>query len=66
MAPTAKYRGRYGPARLAKPAETLCEWLSEGHDVYAYFNNDYDGHAVADALWLAERLQCGAAEKPVM
>jgi uncharacterized protein YecE (DUF72 family) len=28
--------------------------------VYAYFNNDYDGHAVADALWLAKRLERAA------
>ena len=31
-------------------------WLDEGTDVYAYFNNDYDGHAVADARWLRNRL----------
>ena len=28
-----------------------------GIDVYAYFNNDYEGHAVADAEWLADRLE---------
>jgi uncharacterized protein YecE (DUF72 family) len=31
-------------------------WLDAGHDVYAYFNNDYDGAAVADATWLANQL----------
>jgi uncharacterized protein YecE (DUF72 family) len=25
--------------------------------VYGYFNNDYDGDAVLDALWLRERLE---------
>jgi uncharacterized protein YecE (DUF72 family) len=32
------------------------EWLDQGHDVYAYFNNDYEGHAVRDAAWLRDRL----------
>ena len=60
----AKYRGRYGPHRLAKAAESLSEWFASGHDIYAYFNNDYEGHAVADARWLAERLERTATAKP--
>ncbi|MEO8694607.1 MAG: DUF72 domain-containing protein [Acidimicrobiales bacterium] len=39
---------------------TLSDWLTQGHDVYAYFNNDYEGHAVADALWLRKRLERAA------
>ena len=35
-------------------------WLDEGCDVYAYFNNDYDGHAVADARWLRGPAHAGA------
>jgi uncharacterized protein YecE (DUF72 family) len=49
-----KYWGRYGPERLTPVAERLGSWLREGTDVYAYFNNDYQGHAVADARWLAD------------
>ena len=30
--------------------------LEAGHDVYAYFNNDWYGHAVTDATWLRNRL----------
>jgi uncharacterized protein YecE (DUF72 family) len=52
----AKYQGRYGGRRLRRPAERLAAWLDEGCDVYAYFNNDYEGHAVHDARWLAHRL----------
>jgi uncharacterized protein YecE (DUF72 family) len=37
-------------------ADKLTEVLEQGGDVYCYFNNDYEGHAVADARWLAERL----------
>ncbi|MDQ1383223.1 MAG: hypothetical protein QOG65_602 [Actinomycetota bacterium] len=58
---TDKYRGRYGPRRLAQPARRLQAWIDSGIDVYAYFNNDYDGHAVADARWLRRKL---AADVP--
>ena len=52
-----KYHGRYGPRRLEPAASMFSDWLADGHDVYAYFNNDYEGHAVADALWLMKRLE---------
>lgn len=50
------YRGRYTGRRLRRPAGRLREWLDDGTDVYAYFNNDFDGHAVTDAAWLRARL----------
>jgi len=34
----------------------MSEVLEQGGDVYCYFNNDYEGHAVVDATWLAARL----------
>ncbi|MEY2454187.1 MAG: hypothetical protein QOD92_3761 [Acidimicrobiaceae bacterium] len=52
-----KYWGRYGARRLAPVAARLQRWLDDGYDVYAYFNNDYEGHAVKDAQWLRGRLQ---------
>ena len=51
-----KYQGRYGPEGLEEVAVQLRQWLGEGCDVYAYFNNDGSGFAVADARWLADRL----------
>lgn len=51
-----KYWGRYGEEALAPPAERLGGWLDDGRDVYAYFNNDHQGHAVQDAAWLRSRL----------
>jgi uncharacterized protein YecE (DUF72 family) len=51
-----KYWGEYGPDRLGPVANRLRTWLDEGTDVYAYFNNDYHGHAVRDALWLRAAL----------
>ena len=51
-----KYLGRYGGRRLWRPAKRLAEWLEAGCDVYAYFNNDWHGHAVDDAAWMRRRL----------
>lgn len=55
-APTDPYRGPYGPVRLGPAADRITAWLGEDTDVYCYFNNDVDGHAVADAEWLRDRL----------
>jgi uncharacterized protein YecE (DUF72 family) len=54
-----KYWGLYGGRRLWRVAERLGRWLDTGHDVFAYFNNDYNGHAVTDARWLADKLRDG-------
>jgi uncharacterized protein YecE (DUF72 family) len=51
-----KYWGRYGGRRLWRAAERMQAWLDGGCDVYAYFNNDHEGHAFVDAQWLAARL----------
>ena len=42
--------------RLAAMTERLGAVLTAGHDVYAYFNNDWDGHAVTDATSLRAAL----------
>ena len=59
------YHGRYGGRRLAKPAARLENWLAEGTDVYAYFNNDYRACAVDDASWLRARLQSESPDSNV-
>lgn len=50
------YHGRYGPERLETVALTMERWCDQGVDVFAYFNNDWYGHAVVDARWLRRRL----------
>jgi uncharacterized protein YecE (DUF72 family) len=55
-ATTQKYVGRYGGRRLARRAARLRDWLADGCDVYAYFNNDWHGAAVEDARWLRDHL----------
>ena len=47
-----KYYGAYGHRRLRRWATRLNDVLDSGRDVYCYFNNDWEGHAVADAGWL--------------
>jgi uncharacterized protein YecE (DUF72 family) len=59
-----KYVGRYGGRRLSRPARQLATWLEDGCDVYAYFNNDWHGHAVADATWLRARLVHACSARP--
>jgi uncharacterized protein YecE (DUF72 family) len=61
---TEPYRGRYGGRRLWRTAARLGDVLAAGHDVYAYFNNDYDAHAIADATWLRDRLDHLSAGTP--
>lgn len=49
---TRKYGGAYGEAGLRIWAERARMWLDEGREVWAFFNNDIEGHAVADAATL--------------
>lgn len=51
------YRGSYTPQFLTAQAGLIREWIDGGHDVYAYFNNDEAGHAVANALDLKRYLE---------
>jgi uncharacterized protein YecE (DUF72 family) len=56
-----RYGGSYPTPHLAAVARKLRRSLRDGLDVFAYFNNDVDGHAWFDAGWLAQRL---GAEPP--
>ena len=53
----AKYEGRYDDAYLDEWGEWLAERVSNGMDVFAYFNNDVGGHAPRDAVRLRDRLE---------
>lgn len=46
------YAGSYSDDDLYWWSERIREWRDAGHDVYAYFNNDGEGHAVRNALTL--------------
>jgi uncharacterized protein YecE (DUF72 family) len=47
-----KYWGRYSDERLLSWADWILEQASGGRMVWAYFNNDIEGHAVHDAQTL--------------
>jgi len=52
--PGGRYRGRYTDAHIAGDAARIREWLDQGRDVYVYFNNDLEGHAVDNARQLLD------------
>jgi uncharacterized protein YecE (DUF72 family) len=58
-----KYAGRYERDHLRRWADKLEVFAHSGHSVYAYFNNDAEGHAVANGLELLEML---GADKAVL
>jgi uncharacterized protein YecE (DUF72 family) len=47
--------GNYGEPELEEWAERIEAWRRDG-DVFAYFNNDWDGYALENADWLKARL----------
>jgi uncharacterized protein YecE (DUF72 family) len=49
--------GGYTDAQLGEWAERARAWLTQGTDVYAFFNNDPAGHAVADARRLSDLVE---------
>ena len=51
---TVLYGSNYSDEELAFWAKKVRAWLSRGLDVYAFFNNDAYGYAVANALKLKE------------
>jgi uncharacterized protein YecE (DUF72 family) len=48
-------RGNYSDSELEEWAERIDDWRRRV-DVYAYFNNDWEGFAVKNGLWLKKRL----------
>jgi uncharacterized protein YecE (DUF72 family) len=52
--PDALYASPYSDAMLAYFAGKFRQWVSQGHEVWAYFNNDINGYAPEDAKRLQE------------
>jgi uncharacterized protein YecE (DUF72 family) len=48
-------RGNYGESELEEWAQRFQDW-SQRVAIYAYFNNDWEGFAPKNALWLKRRL----------
>lgn len=58
---TSKYGGSYGDDALRPWAARCREWLDDGREVWAFFNNDIGGHAVFDARRLLSMVEGGPA-----
>ena len=58
---TSKYGGRYEDRRLDAWADWLVGRITDGIDVFAYFNNDTGGHAPRDAIRLRDRVHARLA-----
>ena len=54
--PNQLYGGSYSDDSLRWWTDRIREWQAQGHDVYAYFNNDWAGHAIHNADTLKELL----------
>jgi uncharacterized protein YecE (DUF72 family) len=54
---TQLFTSSYTRAELADEAKKMRRMLEEGHDVYAYFNNDAAGYAIANARTLTEMMR---------
>jgi len=55
--PGGRYRGRYTGRHIRADARRIEKWLAAGKDVFVFYNNDIDGHAVDNARQLQEA--CG-------
>jgi uncharacterized protein YecE (DUF72 family) len=55
--PAQLYASAYSDDLLAGFARKFRQWVSEGHRVWAYFNNDIHGYAPQDADRLAQMLR---------
>ena len=55
--------GNYSYDELERWARRLEEWRATV-DVYAYFNNDWEGYAIYNGLWLKRRLGLAAPAHP--
>jgi uncharacterized protein YecE (DUF72 family) len=52
-----KYWGRYSEAALEGWTDWLAAEADRGREVWAYFNNDWEGAAIPDALTLRAMLR---------
>ncbi|HUQ97363.1 MAG TPA: DUF72 domain-containing protein, partial [Chitinophagaceae bacterium] len=54
--PAALYASPYSDEDLAYYAAKIKDWVTDGHAVWAFFNNDIHGHAFRDAARLKAQL----------
>ena len=58
------FASNYTKTDLSKDVTKMRQYLHEGQDVYAYFNNDAEGYAVANARMLTEMMNASSLNAP--
>ncbi|KPL16244.1 MAG: hypothetical protein AMS26_05275 [Bacteroides sp. SM23_62] len=52
--PEKLYASDYDRSELVQYAEKIMHWISTGHEIWVFFNNDFGGYAVKNAMRLRE------------
>jgi uncharacterized protein YecE (DUF72 family) len=55
--PKSDYASAYSAEDIRRDARAAKGWLAGGLDLFAYYNNDFGGHAVRDARSLADSIK---------
>lgn len=63
--PTSLYSSSYSDEILEDYAEKFAVWADDGHEVWAFFNNDVGGHAIHNAKRLQELVDAKIYEPAV-
>ena len=63
--PGTLYNTKYHYATLKKYSRLFKRWLDEGHDLWIFFNNDWFGYGIKDALTLIRFLEQARQTAPV-
>jgi uncharacterized protein YecE (DUF72 family) len=58
--PNGRYNTSYDEATLQRFARLFLPWQHQGHELWIFFNNDFYGYAIQNALRLEALLQEGA------
>jgi uncharacterized protein YecE (DUF72 family) len=55
--PEDLYASQYSDEMLNEFVKKFRKWVNEGHQIWAFFNNDIHGHAFRDAKRMMDRVQ---------
>src|SRR4029079_6777784 len=57
--PTSKYDSKYTEEEMKNFASVFKKWLKKGHELWIFFNNDWYGYGIENALQLEKFLKKG-------
>ena len=62
--PTSLYNSKYDDETMKKYSRLFTQWLRRGHDVWIFFNNDWFGYGIENALTLRKFLEKATRRVP--